>query len=331
MAGFALLELLGWVQWHAKPLLWANYLVGGVLFGVGMVLAGGCVSGTLYKAGEGHLNSIVALMGIPIGIGMVEDGLLSALQARLKGSVIKAADGSPVTFAPLTGLPHWALSLIFVAATVGGWLYWRRRKRARTGPASGNLAPGKTEVLLAKNWKPWVAGLLVGILGCFAWLSSAASGRNYPLGVTHGVYHFELLLVEHNLTPIYKAPPASMVAAPAAQVPPAPAGKKVSWWLVALVTSLVAGSWVSARSSGKARLIAKPPEQVVIAFIGGLLVGIGAAIATGCVIGNIISGIALMSVGMVLFTVVAILANWVTTYFYLMGGSLPRSGDRADA
>ena len=37
MADFALLDLLGWVQWHAKPLFWANYLVGGVLFGAGMV------------------------------------------------------------------------------------------------------------------------------------------------------------------------------------------------------------------------------------------------------------------------------------------------------
>ena len=105
-----------------------------------------------------------------------------------------------------------------------------------------------------------------------------------------------------------------------------PPGKKISWWLIALVTSIIAGSWVSARSSGKARLIAKPPEQVVISFIGGLLVGIGAAIATGCVIGNIISGIALMSVGMVVFAVATILANWATTYFYLMGGSVPWPG-----
>jgi hypothetical protein len=52
---------------------------------------------------------------------------------------------------------------------------------------------------------------------------------------------------------------------------------------------------------------------------GGFLVGAGAAIATGCVIGNILSGWALMSVGTVIFGVVTVLANWATTFLYLRG------------
>jgi hypothetical protein len=51
------------------------------------------------------------------------------------------------------------------------------------------------------------------------------------------------------------------------------------------------------------------------------LLGAGAAIAGGCVIGNIMSGLALMSVGMIIFTATVLLANWITTYFYLMGGT----------
>ena len=39
----------------------------------------------------------------------------------------------------------------------------------------------------------------------------------------------------------------------------------------------------------------------------------------GCVIGNILSGWALMSVGMFLFGVVTIVANWATTALYLRG------------
>jgi hypothetical protein len=42
--------------------------VGGLLFGVGMVLAGGCVSGTLWRMGEGYLNSWVAMAGILVGL-----------------------------------------------------------------------------------------------------------------------------------------------------------------------------------------------------------------------------------------------------------------------
>ncbi len=83
---------------------------------------------------------------------------------------------------------------------------------------------------------------------------------------------------------------------------------------------MVPGSWVAARLAGQAKLLPKPPEQVVTAFVGGILVGAGAGFATGCVVGNILSGWALMSVGMFLVGIATVLANWAVTYVYLMGG-----------
>jgi uncharacterized membrane protein YedE/YeeE len=40
---------------------WIGSLVGGLVFGIGMVLAGGCASGTLWRIGEGHTKLVVAL------------------------------------------------------------------------------------------------------------------------------------------------------------------------------------------------------------------------------------------------------------------------------
>ena len=120
--------------------------------------------------------------------------------------------------------------------------------------------------------------------------------------------------------PAEKPNPAAS-AITSSQGQPVSPEKKVSLWLIFLVVSLVIGSWVSARLSGQARFIPKPPEQIFIALIGSILAGAGAAVAKGCVVGNIMSGVALASIGMVLFTIVVILANWGTTYFYLMGGS----------
>ena len=92
-------------------------------------------------------------------------------------------------------------------------------------------------------------------------------------------------------------------------------------WLILEVLALVLGSFVSAKLSGRAKLLPKPPGQTATAFLGGIMVGLGAAIAGGCVVGNIMSGVALMSVGNLLFAVVVIFSNWVATHFYLMGGS----------
>jgi uncharacterized membrane protein YedE/YeeE len=318
MVGFALLDLLGWVQLSPKPFLWANYLVGGILFGVGMVLTGGCISGTLYKAGVGHINSIAALLGIPIGIALVEYGPLSSWNKQLSALKVTANGGGPVTFSSLTGLPFWTFALALALAT----LVVATRKRPAPNPAIArdNRPFSLTRKLVARSWRPWQAGLLIGLLNTAAFLSSAASGRNYPLGVTHGVLQAQMVVTDQNLAVVY-APAKVFVNGPAASEPAsANPAKRTSLWLILIVVSLVAGSWFSGRLSGTARLIAKPPEQIFASLIGSLLVGAGAALATGCIIGNTMSGIALGSVGMVFFTVVVVLSNWAATYLYFMGG-----------
>ncbi len=339
MLGFALLSGLGLVKLNPKPLLWASYIVGGLVFGIGMVLAGGCVSGSLYKTGQGNLNSMAALVGIPLGVAAVEYGPLNGIHKALRSLVVNNSDGSSVTLSSVTGLPYWSLALIIAAITVGTALHLRRT--SRKSKAMPDAKPGDMPFLtraIARPWKPWQAGILIGILASFAYLSSAASGRNYPFGVTHGPMHVNLLITETSLTHIYAPKPSPPVAAAAEREQPSrtPAGaqagaakakhegsKKVSWWLILEVCALVLGSFVSARLSGRARLSPKPPEQTVVAFFGGLMVGTGAAIAGGCVVGNIMSGLALMSVGNVIFAVVVLVANWGTTYFYMMGRQLP--------
>ena len=57
---------------HAGP-LGTHELIGGIIFGVGMVLAGGCASGSLYKIGEGNGTSVLAIMGISFGQAIFVD------------------------------------------------------------------------------------------------------------------------------------------------------------------------------------------------------------------------------------------------------------------
>ena len=323
MVGITILDLLGLVQLNPKPMFWVNYLIGGAIFGTGMVLAGGCVSGCLYKTGTGNINSMAGLVGIPIGIALVEHGPLKDIFIAMKKYVINNSDGSPITISSVTGLPFWLLTLMFIIITVTT-VYIRKKRVNTQNETKINITP---RGFLFNSWKPWIAGIFIGILVIPAYLSSFESGRNYPLGVTHGVLHLELLATDTNLNHVWqkqtaiKTPDKNESTVIAAK----PKGKKVSWWLILLVSGLVAGSWSSARLSNTCKLLPKPPEQTVVAFFGGILVGTGAAIATGCVIGNIISGWALMSVGLVIFGIVAILMNWLTTYIYLMGGTFLRS------
>lgn len=326
MLGFAGLDLLGWVKLSPKPLLYLNYIIGGVIFGVGMVFAGGCISGCLYKGATGNFNSIIAILGIPVGVMMVEYGPLNGMHVWMKKHVVSLADGKAVSLFGLTGLPFWVLALIFAAITLVAAAVLKRNRSDISVGVKNDDTPW-IQRILTKPWRPWVAGIAIGLLMVPAYLSSAASGRNYPLGVTHGVMQAELLLVDNGFKHVYSSQPSASAtgANPTSPVPEnRGSGKQVVWWLVLEVLALLLGSWVSARMSGQARLLPKPPDEMLFALLGGVMIGIGAAFAGGCVVGNIMSGWALMSVGMLLFGIVTVLSNWAATYVYMMGGQTGR-------
>lgn len=313
MVGFAGADLLGLVSLSPKPLLWANDIIGGLIFGAGTVLAGGCISGCLYKSATGNINSIVALLTIPLGVAFVEHGPLTPWTTKLKALKLTASGGGPVTLPSLSGLPFSAWALIFAFATLV-FIFTRKKSHrpvAKTAPAGHQSRFGKR---LTDSWKPWQAGTAIGLVVVASLFSSAAAGRNYPIGVTHGVLNIQELLTDSNL--------AHLTGPAAVTVPSAAGAKKITWWLVLAVFGTFFGAFASASLAGRVRLQAKPPEQILTAMLGGFFVGAGAAIATGCVVGNIMSGWPLMSVGMFAFGFSVILANWVTTYFYLMGGTL---------
>ena len=342
MVGFAVIAQLGWVRLTPKPMLWLNYVVGGALLGAGTVLAGGCISGCLFKAGAGNLNSMAALTGVPLGIAMVEYGVLNAFHRSMTTHVATSGTGGPVTLSSLTGLPDRASrsgsreprrSVCWCIASDD-----RSRPRCARPPGSATADQPVEAVAGGIGHRP--------ARGTQAYLSSVATGRNYPLGVTHGVLQAYQAVTDNQSVHVWKpapptvagrpAPPPATVPASAGTSPvgaakapeprpaPSPRPRPINWWLVSVVVGMVPGAWVAARLSGVARLAERDPVETITAFFGGILVGAGAAFATGCVVGNILSGWALMSVGMFLFGAVTIVANWITTYLYLMGGTFDR-------
>jgi uncharacterized protein len=305
---------LGLISVAPKPFMWFSSIIGGIIFGVGMVLAGGCISGVLYKGASGNINSIMALMAVPFGVAAVELGPLNNIHVWMKSFIVKGAEGESLTLFSVTGIPYIILAILFVVSTI---LYVIIKKKKY------NFA-----VPLKRSWKPWVAGIALGLLGAFAYLTSDASGRNYPLGATHGVYQYSLVMFEKSENIKFvtsKLEKSNKIEAvkekPKEATQPK---KKVNVWLVLLVLAAMAGSWVSAALSGQAKLLPKDPQQTLVALIGGLMIGIGAAFAGGCSIGNIMSGWGMMSLGNFVFGIFVLLANWATTYLYLMGGKIER-------
>jgi len=58
---------IGLLKETVKALMPMTFL-GGILFGIGMVIAGGCTAGTLFRVGEGNVPSFIAAIGMIIGM-----------------------------------------------------------------------------------------------------------------------------------------------------------------------------------------------------------------------------------------------------------------------
>jgi uncharacterized membrane protein YedE/YeeE len=61
----AFVTVSGFSTFHPHPLGW-NIIIGGLIFGFGIVFTGGCASGSLYKAGEGNVASMLVIVSISI-------------------------------------------------------------------------------------------------------------------------------------------------------------------------------------------------------------------------------------------------------------------------
>jgi len=71
---------------------WLGSLLGGLVFGIGMVLAGGCASGSLWRLGEGHIKLLVAVFFFG-WVGSLFSGILKKAQVNVAELDIDFMDG----------------------------------------------------------------------------------------------------------------------------------------------------------------------------------------------------------------------------------------------
>jgi uncharacterized protein len=91
------------------PTFWIGSLLGGFIFGVGMVFAGGCASGGLWRMGEGHLKLWFAMFFFA-WIGSVASALFKMFN-------ITAIDETNVETFEMTNVGFQA----FLPEMIGGW------------------------------------------------------------------------------------------------------------------------------------------------------------------------------------------------------------------
>ena len=298
MIGFHLMATMGYIQLNPKPFYWGAMIFGGFIFGIGMVLAAGCASGTTYRVGEGMMGSFVALIGLMVGGVITSGGALKWLDSDLKsgtfnvittgdlgvspGSLIREGNTS-LTLANVLSLDPWILVAI-IAIIILAILIWKR------GGEETKVEGTLYEKIFKIGWNWWVTGIAVGVVGMIAFLAF----KNYALGISGGWFGFLDALIAGD-------------------------PDKLNWFTF-LVIGVVMGAATSAVIAGEFKLRAPDARTLLKQFIGGLIMGIGAVIGTACNIGHILSGIPQLALSSILGGIFIVLGCWVTAYIMFMRG-----------
>ena len=112
VTGFAILKwtVVERAEEFVRPTFWQGSLIGGLVFGIGMVLAGGCGAGTIWRAGEGHVKLWIALFGYILSA--------SLFRAFLQSSGLIPKLGKAIFLPEVLG---WEFTLIVVFGTLLLW------------------------------------------------------------------------------------------------------------------------------------------------------------------------------------------------------------------
>lgn len=294
VTGVLVLEAAGTIRigtdtfppYRTPQFAWLRYIAGGLLFGIGMTLAGGCGNKTLVRVGNGSLKSLIALVVAAVAAYFM---LWSALfeKAFLPWIVPTTIDlgrygiadqGMASVIAAMFGLESTNQIHYVVGVLAAGFLYAFAFRSADFRQNRDNiLGGGVVGLAIVAGW--WITG---GPWGA-EWKEFAQMSFEIPSRVATQSYTFVSPMgdsVRYLLDPGHLA--------------------HVNFGVVALA-GMIAGSFLYALASGGFRLewFANGRDFANYAA-GGALMGIGGVLAMGCTVGQGITGVSTLAVGSIL-------------------------------
>jgi len=286
-----LLDASRTVAWSER-VVWLSYLVGGLLFGYGMILSGGCPQRCLVKAGAGNLKAAVALVILAVVALMTLRGAFAGLRAQYLDSFAWELAG-PQDLGGIVsralGFDASLLRLIFSLVLLAVVLAFAWRVRRSLEPAH------------------WVGGVAVGLLLAGAFFLTGSIG----------------FLSEHpdRLEPAWLGTQSRRPEGLSFSAPLASALDLLTLWSdratvatfgVTLALGVLVGSHLSARLRGELRLESfTTPKELVSHAAGATLMGFGGVTAVGCSLGNGVTGLALLSFGSALAVTGIVAGAWL--------------------
>ncbi len=288
--GVQLLELFDLVavnesRYRVPSFAWLGYVLGGLLFGIGMTLSGGCGQRTLVRMGNGSLKSLFVFLVMGISAYMTLRGLLGVLRVDyIEPFTVDLSDKGIADQGLHQMINYWvsgsastglaAAAGVLIAALM---LFWALRQPGFIGNSNNVLAGSTIGLCVVGGW------LATGWLGLddfdpvpiesFSFIAPSGNTLMYLMTYT---------------------------------------GATISFGVV-MVAGIVFGSFVYGLLTRSLRLEAFSQSGDMVAhFVGAALMGFGGILALGCTIGQGVSGISTLALGSFVATASILFGSAVT-------------------
>lgn len=281
MIGFNAMVALGWLEAadtvYAGPrFIWLSALVGGAMFGFGMVLASGCGSKTLVRIGGGNLKSLVVFFVLGFAAFATMRGITAVLRVNTVDALaVEFADGQdlPTLLSAATGIAKNTLAAVLGIGLGAALLLWALIRRE--GRSADNLLGGLgLGAIIAALW--WVSGRLGHVAEDpntleEVFVATNSRGMESLTFVAPMAYTIDWLIFFSDKSKVLTIAIVTTV------------GVVVGSALYALVSRSF--RWEGFRDAG----------DTAHHLVGAVLMGVGGVTAMGCTIGQGLSGLSTLS------------------------------------
>jgi uncharacterized membrane protein YedE/YeeE len=283
MLGFNGMVAAGWVQagqsvYAAPRVIWLSNLVGGLLFGFGMVLASGCGSKTLIRIGGGSLKSLVVFFVLAVASYATLRGITAVARVATVDAVsftLPVGQDLPSLLAHFSGLAKPTAALLLGALIGGALLVFAlaHPDGRRADALLGGLGLG---AVIVGVW--WVTGRLGHLEEHPAtleevWLATNTQRMESLTFVAPIAYTVDWLILFSDTS------------------------KTLTVGIVA-VFGVVVGSAIMALANGSFRWEGfAGTEDTANHLVGAVLMGVGGVTAMGCTVGQGLTGLSTLALG----------------------------------
>jgi uncharacterized protein len=296
MVGTQAANYLGWIDiskafYLRNELTWASHILGGLLFGFGMVLASGCGSKTLVRIGGGNLKSLVVFIVMGVVAYMSLKGIFAvARTASIDKLAVSLSGGQGLT--TLLGASAANVKLIGLALAAAFALLI-----AIFAFKSEDFRSNKTG---------WFAAIIIGLVIAGTWVVSGKFGFGEN---------------QETLETMYFATNSRTIESFSFVAPAAYSLELLMLWSdsslkitlgIAATIGVVVGAFIDA-------LIAKSfrwegfggVEDTANHIVGAVLMGFGGVLALGCTIGQGLTGLSTLALGSFISFAAIIGGGWL--------------------